>query len=145
MLTVNGVPFVSQLFLIDDNATSISQTAPYPKISIRYMTGTPSNVVTGVTMTTDAVGKFYYPWTPTNAGQYQISFEYQVDGVSRFYFDEVDAEDIAGDVYNIYSDHLNGKIDGDDSLSSNVDDGSEIVSPLPTDVELVGIEECSNV
>lgn len=85
-------PYTFQLFLVDAAGAKISQSSPYPKITIKRVSGTPAVIVNAATMTQDVVGRYIYAWTPTEKGQYSAEYEYQYLSVSRYANDEVDVQ-----------------------------------------------------
>jgi len=85
-------PYTFQLFLADASGAKFGQTAPFPKITIRRVSGTPAVIVNAATMTQDVVGRYIYAWTPPAIGQYSAEYEYEYLSVSRFANDEIDVQ-----------------------------------------------------
>lgn len=85
-------PYTFQLFLTDSAGAKIAQTAPFPKITIRRVSGTPAVIVNAATMTQDVAGRYIYAWTPPAVGQYSAEYEYEYLSVSRFANDEIDVQ-----------------------------------------------------
>lgn len=82
-----------QLFLYDAGALPISQVAPFPKVTLSKITGTPEAIFTDETMTANGAGKWVLPWIPEKSGIYEATFEYEVASISRFYSEEIAVED----------------------------------------------------
>lgn len=136
-----GIPFISQLFLIDDDAQPIPQSAPFPKISGRYVTGAPSDIFVNQTMTPDAPGTFLFQWTPAAAGQYRLKYEYVIDGNSCFFFDDIDAE--VGGGSGGSSENADMTIIAESDADEIIVDDTSSVTVTDSNMEaIVIVEEC---
>lgn len=125
-----GVPFDLQLFLIDWQAQPLAQISPFPKVSVRLITGGPSDIFVNQPMSHDTTGTFYYSWTPGSIGQYRITYEYQFKSISRFFSEEIDVEIPSSGGSNVNS----------DVTLITVPDSDLIISALNTNIQATPID-----
>lgn len=123
-----GSSFDFQLFLVDEDGLPYNQSPPYPKISLRRVSGTPTDIFIDQTMTPDTLGTFYYSFTPTTVGQYHLKYEYQLFGSSKFFFDDVDVE-----------------TGGSGGGGSNISSSEIIIVAEPSDDDVIIVDESDSV